>query len=103
MGSLTSATRRRTSYMLIASITLPFSVFPYLLVVGGQTAVLHPFIFWFVSVTGNFVLLLMLLLMAYVVAFFGTTQPDRVIKSRLFQWLLRGPFVASLVLAVRIR
>jgi hypothetical protein len=99
---LTSATRRRMSYLLIASITLPFSVFPYLLVVGGQNAVLHPFIFWFVSATGNFVLSLMLLLMVYVVALFGTSQPDRVARSSLFQWLLRGPFVASTVLVIMV-
>ncbi len=99
---LTSATRRRMSYLLIASVTLPFSVFPYLLIVGGQNAVLHPFIFWFVSATGNFVLSLMLVVMAYVVALFGTAQPDRVVRSQLFQWLLRGPVVASTVLATMV-
>ena len=99
---LTSDTRRRMSYLLVASITLPFSVFPYLLVVGGQNASLHPFIFWFTSVTGNLVFGAMLTVMAYVAAFFGTAQPDRVIKSRLFQWFLRGPFVASAVLTVMV-
>lgn len=99
---LTSSTRRRMSYVLIASITLPFSVFPYLLVVGGQSAALHPLIFWFFSVTGNLIVGAMLTLMAYTVAFFGTAQADRVIKSRLFQWILRGPFVASVVLAVMV-
>ncbi len=99
---LTSDTRRRMRYLLVGSVTLPFSVFPYLLVVGGQGAVLHPFIFWFISVSGNLVVAIMLVGMAAAVAFFGTAQPDRVIKSRLFQWLLRGPFVASLTLAVMV-
>lgn len=99
---LTSATRRRMSYLLVASITLPFSVFPYLLLVGGQSATLHPFIFWFFSVTGNMVAGAMLILMAYTTAFFGTAQADRVIKGRLFQWVLRGPFVASAVLAAMV-
>jgi N-terminal 7TM region of histidine kinase len=99
MRCLTSDTRRRMSYLLVASITVPFSVFPYLLLVGGQSVSLHPFVFWFVSVTGNIVVGTMLVVMAYVVAFFGKAQPDRVIKSRLFQWLLRGPIVGSLVLA----
>jgi len=99
---LTSDTRRRMSYLLVASITVPFSVFPYLLLVGGQSVSLHPFVFWFVSVTGNIVVGTMLVVMAYVVAFFGKAQPDRVIKSRLFQWLLRGPIVGSLVLTAMV-
>jgi hypothetical protein len=97
---LTSDTRRRMRYLLLASTTLPLSVFPYLLVVGGQNAALHPFIFWLTSVLGNLFVGAMLTVMAYTIAFFGTTQPDRVIKSRLFQWLLRGPLVASVVLMV---
>ena len=39
-------------------------------------------------------------MMAYAVAFFGVPWPDRVVKSRLIKWLLRGPFTASLTLAM---
>jgi hypothetical protein len=46
-------------------------------------------------VTGVFIVF-----MAYAVAFFGVPWPDRVIKSRLIKWLLRGPLTASLTLAV---
>ncbi len=38
--------------------------------------------------------------MSYSVAFFGVTWTDRLVKSRLFKWILRGPFTASVVLAV---
>jgi hypothetical protein len=38
--------------------------------------------------------------MAYAVAFFGVSWPDRVVKSRLFKWLLRGPVTASLALGL---
>ncbi|MPM62185.1 hypothetical protein SDC9_109051 [bioreactor metagenome] len=38
--------------------------------------------------------------MAYSVAFFGVSWPDRVVKSRLIKWLLRGPVTASLTLAL---
>lgn len=99
---LTASTRRRAAYLLIASIALPISVFPYLLLVGGSTPSLHPLIFWWFSVLGNLIIGAMITLMAYVVAFFGTAQPDRVIKSRLFQHLLRGPFVASIVLGIMV-
>jgi len=99
---LTANTRRRAAYLLVASISLPISVFPYLLLVGGSTPTLHPLIFWWLSVMGNVIIGGMITVMAYVVAFFGTAQPDRVIKSRLFQHLLRGPFVASIVLGVMV-
>ena len=42
----------------------------------------------------------LVIVMAYAVAFFGVSWPDRVVKSRLFKWLLRGPVTASLALAV---
>ena len=38
--------------------------------------------------------------MAYAVAFFGVSWPDRVIRSRLFKWILRGPVTASVALAL---
>jgi hypothetical protein len=38
--------------------------------------------------------------MAYAVAFFGVDWPDRVVKQRLFKWLMRGPVTASTVLAI---
>jgi hypothetical protein len=38
--------------------------------------------------------------MAYAVAFFGVPWPDRVVKSRLLEWLMRGPATASLTLAL---
>jgi len=38
--------------------------------------------------------------MAYAVAFFGVSWPDRVIKSRLFKWIIRGPVTASLALGL---
>jgi hypothetical protein len=34
------------------------------------------------------------------VAFFGVSWPDRVIKSRLFKWIMRGPVTASTALAL---
>jgi len=96
---LTGTTRRRMG-ALLGSIALPVSVFPYLLIVGGSAATLHPFIFWSFSVLGNLAVGAVLTVVSYIVALFGAAQSDRVVRSRLFQWLLRGPFVASMVLAV---
>ena len=38
--------------------------------------------------------------MAYAVAFFGVSWPDRVVKRRLIKWVMRGPVTASTVLAL---
>ena len=38
--------------------------------------------------------------MAYAVAFFGVSWPDRLVKSRLFKWILRGPVTASIALGL---
>ncbi len=99
---LTATTRRRMNYLLLSSVALPISVFPYLLLSGGSAAVLHPFLFWALSVFGNLMVGFMMTTIAYTVAFFGAAQADRVIKGRLFQWLLRGPFAASITLAVMV-
>jgi len=48
----------------------------------------------------NFLVNGLLVVMAYGVAFFGVAWPDRVVKSRLFRWILRGPVSASLTLAL---
>jgi hypothetical protein len=88
------------AYLLLSSVAPAIGTFPYLLVVGGREAALHPFLFWSVVAVGNLAVGGLLTLMAYSVAFFGTLQPDRVIRSRLFQWFLRGPVVVSSALAV---
>ena len=42
----------------------------------------------------------LVIVMAYAVAFFGVSWPDRVVKSRLFKWIMRGPVTASVALAL---
>ncbi|MCS6909929.1 MAG: hypothetical protein NZM11_05095 [Anaerolineales bacterium] len=95
----TSTARRRMLYLMISVAAPLLGTFPFLLI-AGQTASLHPFIFWTLVIVTNAAVLVLLLVMAYTVAYFGVTQPDRVVKARFFQWFLRGPVVASTVLAV---
>lgn len=97
--SQTSTTRRRMLYLMASAAAPALGTFPFLLV-AGQTAALHPLLFWLVVILINFVVAVLLLVMAYTVAYFGVAQPDRIIKARFFQWFLRGPLVASTVLAV---
>jgi len=48
----------------------------------------------------NLIIMLMLIFMAYPLSFFGSEKPDRVIKSQLLEFMLRGPFTGAAVLAV---
>ena len=95
----TATTRRRMRY-LIASAAAPLvGTFPFVLLVG-QEAALHALTFWTLVIISNLIVSALLLAMAYTVAYYGVTLPDRVVKARFFQWFLRGPVVASSVLAV---
>ncbi len=95
----TATTRRRMQY-LIASAAAPLvGTFPFVLIVG-QEAAIHALSFWVLVIVSNVIVSALLLAMAYTVAYYGVTLPDRVVKGRFFQWFLRGPVVASSVLAV---
>jgi len=52
------------------------------------------------SLIGNVGVALMIVVMAYSVAYFGVLTPDRVIKHSLIHYLLRGPFVATCVVVL---
>ncbi|MGQ0604126.1 MAG: hypothetical protein ACT4QE_20790 [Anaerolineales bacterium] len=95
----TSTTRRRMVYLMASAAAPAIGAFPFL-VISGQTAALHPLLFWLLVILANLAVIILLLVMGYAVAYFGVAQPDRIVKARFFQWVLRGPMVASFVLAV---
>lgn len=97
--TVTRASQRRMHYLLIGGIAPVLGSFPFLLF-GPALAVVHPLIFWTIAVLGNLLVSVLLVIMAYSVAFFGVSWPDRVVKRRLFKWLMRGPVTASSVLAI---
>ena len=96
---LTSTSRRRMTYLAAAFAAPAAGVFPYLLLTGWP-AFAPGAALWMLLVLGNIAVGLMLVLLAYSVAFFGALTPDRVVKHRLVRFLLRGPFVATLVVVV---
>jgi len=97
--TVTSATRRRMSYLLIGALAPALGSYPYLLF-GSEFANQFPLIFWFTVTLSNLFVTFLLILMAYGVAFFGVSWPDRVVKRRLFKWIMRGPVTASTVLVI---
>jgi len=94
---LTRASRRRMTYLGLAFVAPALGVFPYLILAGASSLPvsygLQPLV-----LIGNVAVLLMLVLMAYSVAYFGALTPDRVIKHNLIHYLLRGPLVGAVVI-----
>jgi hypothetical protein len=88
-------------YFLIGAIGPFLGGFPFLML-GGPLLRQSPALLLGFLAVANAAIAVMIVLMAYPVAYYGVSYPDRVVKSRLFQWLLRGPFVASTVLAVTV-
>ncbi len=96
--TVASTSRRRMSYLLVGALAPALGSYPYLLF-GSGIAAARPLLFWLAVTLSNLMVSFLLVLMAYAVAFFGVPWPDRVVKRRLFKWLMRGPVAASTVLA----
>lgn len=93
---LTRSTRRRMGYLQFAMLTPAIGIFPFSLLLGfGQE-------FGIVGLTlvnlANIFVILMLAFLAYPLAFFGSRVPDRVVKSDLLRFFLRGPVTGVLAL-----
>lgn len=97
--TVTSTSRRRMIYLLFGAAAPALGGFPYLLF-GSTIAAQHPMLFWVVAVIANLLVGSLIVVMAYSVAFFGVSWPDRVVRARLFKWIMRGPVTASFTLAL---
>jgi len=96
---LTRASRRRMAYLGLAFVAPALGVFPYLVLASIPSPELPGYL-QLLLLAGNVGVLLMIVLMAYSVAYFGALSPDRVIKQSLIQYLLRGPLVGAVVLFI---
>ena len=99
--ALTRTSRRRLRYLIFGSLGPILATYPFLML-GSSIAENSPILFWSFLVLSTLLVTGMLVLMAYSVAYSGVSYPDRVVKSRLFQWILRGPVVASTVLTITV-
>jgi hypothetical protein len=94
---LARASRRRMLYLGLASVAPALGVFPYMVVASIQSPMpADPL--QLLLLVGNILVLLMMVLMSYSVAYFGALTPDRVIRHNLIHYLLRGPVVGALVI-----
>ena len=96
---LTRSGRRRMFYLMAGATAPALGSYPFLLF-GFNIAAEHPYLFWIAATVINLMVGALVIVMAYAVAFFGVSWPDRVIKSRLVKWIMRGPVTASAALAV---
>jgi hypothetical protein len=96
---LTRSGQRRMLYLMAGATAPALGSYPYLLF-GSDIAARYPLFFWSTAFIINTLVAILVIVMAYAVAFFGVSWPDRIVKSRLFKWLLRGPVTASLALTV---
>jgi hypothetical protein len=95
----TKKSKRRMVYLVTSAIGPALGSFPYLLY-GSSFASSNAEFFWVLSILAYIFVAISIFSMTYTVSFFGFPWPDRVIKSRLFRWIMRGPITASLTLAV---
>lgn len=95
--TLTKTSKRRMLYLTISGIAPALGSFPFLLY-GSSFASNQTFVFWILAILVNIGLAMSIFVSAYAVAFFGVPWPDRVVKSRLIKWTLRGPVTAILAL-----
>ena len=96
---LTTTSRRRMAYLMVAFLAPSVGVFPFLLVPTMAHA-LSGNLFSVLTLVSNIGIALMTIVIGYTVAYQGVLLPDRVVKHRLLHFLLRGPVVAILVVAI---
>jgi GAF domain-containing protein len=93
---LTRATRRRMGYLQYAMLTPAIGIFPFSVVLGTGTE--FSLIGLILVNAANLFMVLMLLFLAYPLSFFGSNIPDRVVKTELLRFVLRGPMTGLLAL-----
>lgn len=98
---LTATSRRRMGYLTVAFAAPALGVFPYMLLTTLTERLPETWLM-VILLLGNAAVAMMIVVMAYTVAYFGAFTPDRVIKYELIEYLLRGPLLASVVIVILI-
>jgi len=97
--SFTSASRRRLTYLALSFAAPTLGVFPFLVLAGLPSGSARPLIGVLTAVASSAVML-MLVVMAYSVAYYGVLAPEREVRQSFIEYLVRGPFVGICVLTV---
>ncbi|MEK6221984.1 MAG: hypothetical protein N2D54_07015 [Chloroflexota bacterium] len=90
--------RKRLRNIFIGVISLAIGLYPYMQF-GSGFAEENRWLFLGLVVIGNLFVFIILVTLASATAYFGVSWPDRIIKSRLFKWMLRVPVTIFIVLS----
>ena len=97
--SLTQASRRRNTFLLLGFIAPAMGSFPYLMVIDGGIGTAEVTVLQ-ISILINLATAVLLSLMMLAVAYHGVRLPDRVVRYRLVRFVTRGPFIAIVVIVL---
>lgn len=93
---LTRDTRRRMGYLQFALLTPAIGIFPFSLLLGAGEE--YSLLGLMSVVIANIIIILLLVFLAYPLSFFGSRDPDRVVKVDLLRFFLRGPATGILII-----
>lgn len=96
---LTSTSRRRMTYLGLASVAPLLGLFPYMLIASISSLLSVNWIYA-LSLISNGGVAFMTVVMGYAVAYHGVLTPDRAIKHNMIHYLLRGPLVGIAIIAL---
>ena len=96
---LTPTSRRRMTYLALAFVAPALGVFPYVMLTSVEPP-LPSALLMILLLIGNVGVVVMMVIMAYPVTYFGVLMPDRIVKQKLAQFLLRGPLSAIVVISL---
>lgn len=94
----TQTSRRRMIYLAVGLLGIIVGSFPLLLFGSGLLISQYPLLFWTLSVLGNALVTVMVILLGYSASNFSVPWSDRFTRLRMIEWMLRGPVTASLTL-----
>lgn len=97
--ALTETAKRRITRLAFAYTVPGLAVFPYL-ILTPQRGEMLVWLVYAITLAGNVLVALALVIMAYTVAYYGVLSYERVIKRNLIRFLLRGPGLAAAVVVV---
>ncbi len=97
--ALTETAKRRITRLAFAYTVPGLAVFPYLILTPQRGGMLV-WLVYAITLGGNVLVALALVIMAYTVAYYGVLSYERVIKRNLIRFLLSGPGLAAAVVVV---
>ncbi|NTV64540.1 MAG: hypothetical protein HGA65_13530, partial [Oscillochloris sp.] len=97
-SALTPSQRRRMGYLGATFAAPGIGVFPFLVI--GTPAILPASAILILQAIASIIVVAMITVMTYSVAFHGVLLPDRLIKHDFIRWWLYGPFVGIMIILI---